>query len=72
MAALFALGAMSLTWMALIALLVALERTGPWRSAAKLATATVLATLAAGVLIAPEARQALKLAPEDLMTMGTR
>ncbi len=26
----------------------------------------------AGVLIAPEARQALKLAPEDLMTMGTR
>jgi predicted metal-binding membrane protein len=54
MAALFALGVMSLTWMALIAALVALEKTGPRPFAAKLATASVLAVLAAGVLAAPQ------------------
>jgi predicted metal-binding membrane protein len=54
MAALFALGVMSLTWMALIAVLVALEKTSPSPFAAKLATATVLAVLAAAVLAAPE------------------
>jgi len=53
MAALFALGVMSLTWMALIAALVALEKTGPWPSAARLVTAIVLAVLAAGILAAP-------------------
>ena len=53
MAALFALGVMSLTWMALIALLVAFEKTGPWPAPAKLATAGVLALLAIGVLAAP-------------------
>jgi predicted metal-binding membrane protein len=54
MAALFALGVMSLTWMAVIAVLVAIEKTGPWPFAAKLATATVLAALAAGILAAPQ------------------
>ncbi len=54
MAALFALGVMSLTWMALIAALVALEKTGPRVFAAKLATATVLAVLAVGILAAPQ------------------
>lgn len=53
MAALFALGVMSLTWMALIAALIALEKTSPWPLAARLATATVLAVLAAGILAAP-------------------
>ncbi|MGI8714387.1 MAG: DUF2182 domain-containing protein [Solirubrobacteraceae bacterium] len=53
MAALFALGVMSLTWMVLIAALVALEKTGPWPLAARLATATVLAVFAAGMLVAP-------------------
>jgi predicted metal-binding membrane protein len=53
MATLFALGVMSLTWMALIASLVAFEKTGPWPRAAKLATACVLAVLAAGVLAVP-------------------
>ena len=53
MAALFALGVMSLTWMALIAALVALEKTGPRLLAAKIATATVIAALAVGVLAAP-------------------
>jgi predicted metal-binding membrane protein len=54
MAALFALGAMSLTWMVLIAMLVALEKTGPWPLAARLAAAVVLAALAVGIVTAPQ------------------
>jgi predicted metal-binding membrane protein len=54
MAALFALGVMSLTWMALVAVLVAFEKTAPRPFAARLATAAVLAVLAAGVLAAPQ------------------
>jgi predicted metal-binding membrane protein len=53
MAALFALGVMSITWMVVIAALVALEKSGPWRSSARLAGATVLALLALGILVAP-------------------
>ena len=53
MGALFALGVMSLTWMALIAALVALEKTSPRPRAARLATAAVLAALAVGILAAP-------------------
>jgi predicted metal-binding membrane protein len=53
MAALFALGVMSLTWMGLIAALVALEKVGPWGRGARLATAGVLVVLAAGILAVP-------------------
>ncbi|HEX3910951.1 MAG TPA: DUF2182 domain-containing protein [Solirubrobacteraceae bacterium] len=53
MAALFALGVMSVTWMASIAALVALEKVGPWRHAARFTTAGVLAVLAAAVLAVP-------------------
>jgi len=53
MAALFALGVMSLTWMALIAALVALEKLGPWGGAAKLATAGFLVVLAVAILTVP-------------------
>jgi predicted metal-binding membrane protein len=53
MAALFALGVMSLTWMALIAGLVALEKVGPWGRAAKLATAGLLVGLAVAILAVP-------------------
>jgi predicted metal-binding membrane protein len=53
MAALFALGVMSLTWMALIAGLVALEKVAPWGRPAKLATAGVLAVLAVAILAVP-------------------
>ena len=55
MAALFALGIMSLTWMVLIAALVALEKLGPWARAAKVATAVVLVVLAVAILAAPDA-----------------
>jgi predicted metal-binding membrane protein len=53
MAALFALGVMSLTWMALIAGLVALEKVGPWGHGTSLATAGVLLVLAVAVLVVP-------------------
>ncbi len=53
MAALFALGVMSLTWMALIAALVAFEKVGPWPRGARLATAAILVVLAVGIVAAP-------------------
>ena len=53
MAALFALGVMSLTWMGLIAVLVALEKVGPWGHGARLATAGILVVLAAAILAVP-------------------
>ena len=52
-AALFALGLMSLTWMALVASLVALQKVGPWRRGAVLPTAGVLLALSVGIAIAP-------------------
>ncbi|MHB8241087.1 MAG: DUF2182 domain-containing protein [Solirubrobacteraceae bacterium] len=54
MAALLALGVMSLTWMGLIAMLVALEKVGPWGRGSRLATAGVLAVLAAAILARPQ------------------
>jgi predicted metal-binding membrane protein len=53
MTALFALGVMSITWMALIAVLVALEKVGPWRRGARLASAGILVVLAAALLAVP-------------------
>jgi predicted metal-binding membrane protein len=53
MAALFALGVMSLTWMGLIAVLVALEKIGPSGRGARLATAGVLVALAVAILAVP-------------------
>ena len=55
MAALFALGVMSLAWMALIAALIALEKSLPWRRAAMWSTTGVLVALAVGLLAAPHA-----------------
>jgi predicted metal-binding membrane protein len=53
MAALFALGVMSLTWMALVAALIALEKTIPWRRPATWGTAAVLIVLAIAIAVAP-------------------
>lgn len=53
MAALFALGVMSLTWMAFVAALIALEKTLPWGQAVTLGTAAVLLALAVTVVVAP-------------------
>jgi predicted metal-binding membrane protein len=53
MAALFALGAMSIAWMALISLLIAAERLLPWRALATTGVASLLAAIAIGVAAAP-------------------
>jgi len=53
MAALFALGVMSVAWMALIAGVIAVEKMLPWRQVATYATAALLLCLGALVLIGP-------------------
>jgi predicted metal-binding membrane protein len=53
MAALFALGVMSVGWMALIAALIALEKTLPWKRVATWGTAAVLLVLAVAVVSTP-------------------
>jgi len=54
MAALFALDVMSLTWMAFVAALIAIEKTVPWRRAATWGTAAVLVALAIAVIAVPQ------------------
>jgi predicted metal-binding membrane protein len=53
MAALFALGVMSLTWMAVVAALITVEKTVPGRRAVTRGTALALAALAVALLLAP-------------------
>jgi predicted metal-binding membrane protein len=53
MVALFALGAMSLTWMAVLAAVIAAEKLLPWRRIAIAAVAAALLALAVGVAAAP-------------------
>jgi predicted metal-binding membrane protein len=53
MAALFALGVMSLAWMALVAGLIALEKVLPWRRVAMWGTAALLLGLAIWLVAAP-------------------
>jgi predicted metal-binding membrane protein len=53
MAALFALGVMSLTWMVAIAGLIAVEKLLPWRQLANRLVALILVALALGVSLAP-------------------
>jgi predicted metal-binding membrane protein len=55
MAALFALGVMSILWMAVIAALITIEKVLPWRRTAVWSTTLVLLALAVGVLAAPGA-----------------
>jgi predicted metal-binding membrane protein len=53
MAALFALGVMSLTWMAFVAALITLEKTLPWDRLVTWGTALVLLLLAVLLVLAP-------------------
>ena len=69
MAALFALGAMSIPWMIVIAALIALEKLLPWRAVATYGVATVLIALALGVAIAPSDVPGLTIPGHD-MGMG--
>ena len=65
MASLFALGVMSIVWMACVAALIAVEKTLPWRRAATLGTAAILLLLGVVVLAAPDALPALTI-PEHM------
>jgi len=53
MASLFALGVMSITWMAFVSALIAVEKTLPWKRPVTYGTALVLAVLAALLFAAP-------------------
>lgn len=55
MAALFALGVMSLVWMAVVAALIAAEKTIPWRRPVVWTTTAILLVLAVMVAVAPHA-----------------
>lgn len=53
MAALFALGVMSILWMAVVAGVITIEKVLPWRRAAVWSTTLLLLVLAAGVIAVP-------------------
>jgi predicted metal-binding membrane protein len=59
MASLFALGVMSVVWMACVAGLIAVEKTLPWRKVATYGTAAVLLVLGLLLFVAPNAIPAL-------------
>jgi hypothetical protein len=61
MAALFALGVMSLGWMACIAALIAIEKLLPWRVLANRGIAVLLLVLGLGVAFTPESVPGLTL-----------
>jgi len=69
MASLFALGVMSVAWMAFVAALIALEKTLPWRRVATYGTAAVLLVLGVALLAAPDALPALTIPDSDPMPM---
>jgi predicted metal-binding membrane protein len=65
MASLFALGIMSITWMVVVAGLIAVEKLLPWRRTATYGTALVLLALGVLVLLAPDALPALAVPGHD-------
>jgi predicted metal-binding membrane protein len=70
MASLFALGVMSVVWMAIVAGLIAIEKTLPWRRPASYGTALLLSALAVLVLTAPDLIPALTIPPTHMQPMG--
>jgi len=69
MAALFSLGVMSLTWMAVVAGLITVEKTLPGRRAVTWSTAAVLLLLALGVGLAPQVVPGLSAPGSGMGTM---
>jgi predicted metal-binding membrane protein len=67
MASLFALGVMSVVWMALVAGLIAVEKTLPWRRVATYGTAVLLLTVGVLLFAAPHAIPALSVPGNDQM-----
>jgi predicted metal-binding membrane protein len=71
MASLFALGIMSISWMAFVAGIIAVEKTVPWRRrVVTYATSAVLLVLGVLVLAAPDVLPALTVPSRDMMPMG--
>jgi predicted metal-binding membrane protein len=69
MAALFALGVMSITWMAIVAGVIALEKILPWRRVATWGTAALLLALAVGLVAWPHDVPGLVVPGESHMSM---
>jgi predicted metal-binding membrane protein len=69
MAALFALGVMSIAWMAVVAALIAVEKLLPWRVVAVGGVAAILAALAIGVAASPANVPGLTV-PSDMSSMS--
>jgi predicted metal-binding membrane protein len=67
MASLFALGLMSIAWMAFVAGLIAAEKLIPWRRVATYGTAAILLVLGVLLLAAPDAIPALTIPGHDAM-----
>src|SRR5207245_5247676 len=68
MASLFALGIMSISWMAFVAAVIAFEKTVPWRRRlVTYGTAALLLVLGILVLTAPDALPALTIPAGDMM-----
>ena len=72
MAALFALGVMSIAWMAFVAALIAAEKTLPWGRAVTYGTAAVLLLLGVLLVAAPEAIPGLTLPSDGSMNQMGR
>jgi predicted metal-binding membrane protein len=70
MASLFALGVMSLRWMALVAAIVLVEKALPWRRPASWGTAGLLLVIGLLLLTAPHAIPALTIPGRQPMPMG--
>jgi predicted metal-binding membrane protein len=70
MAGLFALGVMSLAWMAFVAALIALEKLLPWRRVATWSTAALLLALAVAVVAVPHHVPGLTVPSHDSMGGG--
>jgi predicted metal-binding membrane protein len=69
MASLFALGVMSIAWMALVAGLIAVEKLLPWRRVATYGVALMLLALGLLLLIAPDSLAGLTIPSSGGMTM---
>jgi predicted metal-binding membrane protein len=70
MASLFALGVMSVSWMAFVAAVIAMEKTLPWRRGVTWATAALLAGIGLLLLFAPDALPGLTIPSGQSMPMG--
>jgi len=69
MASLFALGVMSIPWMAVVAGVIAVEKTLPWRRLATFGTTALLLVLGVLMLAAPDALPALTIPSGQSMTL---